>query len=251
MVKVIAHITKLIVATITALLLSSCVFNKNDDNFIFSSTEGSGKVVIQNRDVTQSFDYISASNSLNVIIEQSNRPSITVEADDNLQELIKTEVHNNELELFIDGGVKNATKLKIKVRTPNIKGISTSSSAKVICLNTIKSETINLSASSASSLEVAIEAENTSCETSSAAKIIVSGKTKRLDTDSSSSSNINAKSLIAKHVVAEASSASNTIVNPQQSLQADASSASNIKYINKPSQLSKDTSSAGSVRKSE
>ncbi|OIQ16199.1 MAG: hypothetical protein BM557_10020 [Flavobacterium sp. MedPE-SWcel] len=251
MVKVIAHVTKLIIATITAILFSSCVFNKSDDNLIFSSTEGSGNVVSQNRPVSENFDYISASTGLKVVIEQDNKASITVEADDNLQELIKTEIKGKQLEIFIDGNIKNATKLKVKVRTPNIKGIETSSSAKVISLNTIRSRNISLSASSASSLEVAIDAENASCETSSAAKITVRGKTIQLDTDSSSSSRINAKGLIAKHVVADASSASNTTINPQESLHAEASSASSIKYINTPAQLSKDASSGGSVKKSE
>ena len=251
MIKIIAHITKVIITVITALLLSSCVFSdKNGNHGIFSEkVSGTGNVVKQDRNISQSFTYISASNNLEVILEQSNQTSVTVEADENLQEHIKTEVENNELKIYADANIRNADAKKIVVRTPHIKGISAFSGASVTNSTLLKAETLNLSSSSGSSLNVTIDANNATCETSSGSTITVHGNTIQLTTDSSSGSSLNAKGLTAKNVTAEASSGSNTSVNPQESLEANASSGGSIQYINTPKRLDKDTSSGGSVYK--
>ena len=250
MIKIIVHVTKIIITVITALLFSSCVFSDKNGGSIFSEkVSGTGNVVKQDRNINQSFTYISVSNNLEVILEQSNQTSVTVEADENLQEHIKTEVENNELKIYADANIRNAEAKKIVVRTPQIKGISTFSGASVTNSTLLKAETLNLSSSSGSSLNVTIDANNATCETSSGSTITVHGNTVQLTTDSSSGSSLNAKGLTAKNVTAEASSGSNTSVNPQESLEADASSGGSIQYINTPKRLDKDTSSGGSVYK--
>ncbi|NDI98298.1 DUF2807 domain-containing protein [Flavobacterium sp. LaA7.5] len=254
MIKVIIHITKVIIAVITALLFSSCVFSgengKNGSNGVFSQrVSGNGNVIEQDRNITQSFTYIAAGNGLEVLLEQGNQTSVTVEADENLQQYIKTEVDDNELKIYTDANITNAKAKKITVRMPEIKGISTSSSASVTNKTLIKAENLNLSSSSGSNLNVTIDTENVACESSSGSTITVRGNTTQLTTDSSSGSSLNAKGLTAKSVTAEASSGSNTSLNPQESLNADASSGANIQYITVPKQLNKETSSGGSIYK--
>ena len=251
MIKVIVQITKVIITVITALLFTSCVFSdKNDGHGIFSETvRGIGNVIKQDRNISQGFTYISASNDLEVVLEQSNQTNVTVEADENLQEHIKTEVKNDELKIYTDVNINNAKAKKIVVRMPDIKGISTSSSASVTNKTLIKSENLNLSSSSGSTLNITVDTENVTCETSSGSTTTVRGNTGRLTADSSSGSSLNAKGLTAKSVVAEASSGSSSSVNPQESLEAQASSGGSIQYITVPKQIDKETSSGGSINK--
>ncbi|AXG72779.1 DUF2807 domain-containing protein [Flavobacterium arcticum] len=251
MIKIIVHVAKIIITLITSLLLSSCIFSDKSGNsgVFYEKVKGTGNVVTQDRDITQNFTYIAASNDLEVIIEQSNQTSVAVESDENLQEHIKTEVKDNELKIYTDASITNASIKKIIVRMPIIKGISSSSSASITTNMTLKAETLNLSSSSGSSINITIDTKNVTCEASSGSEIVVSGNTNQLTTDTSSGSSLNAKELTAENVIAEASSGSSTSVNPQESLDAEASSGGSIKYINTPKRLDRDTSSGGSVYK--
>ena len=251
MIKVIIHVAKVVIAVVTALLFSSCVFSdKNGNRGLFKERiNGTGNVITQNRDISQDFAYISASNGLELVVEQSNNTNVTVEADENLQEHIITEVENNELKIYTDVNIMNAKAKKIKVSLPLIKGISASSGASVTNSTIIEAENLNLSSSSGSNLSVTINTENVSCESSSGSEITVRGNTSKLSTQSSSGSSLNAKGLTAKSITSQASSGSSTSVNPQESLEAQASSGASIHYITVPKYLNKESSSGGSVNK--
>ena len=90
MIKIIIHITKFVIATVTALLFASCNFNVN-------SIEGSGHVTTEKRIVQGDFKSIDVSNAIDLVIEQADVTEIVVEADDNLQKDIITKVENGTL----------------------------------------------------------------------------------------------------------------------------------------------------------
>lgn len=238
MVKVIVHVTKAIVAVILTLLCVSCGFERVD---------GSGNVVTQNRNITQEFNAVAASGGLEVIIEQGSERAVIVEADDNLQEHIKTEVTGKELKISSDVNIGSSGAKKVIVKLPAIESIEASSGSNVKSRNTLKNKSINLATSSGSSMEVTVDAKDTTCKSSSGSGLNVSGKTEKLETDSSSGSTLNAKELSANDVNAEASSGSSISVNPLQSLSAKASSGGSVKYVSTPNKLDKKISSGGSV----
>lgn len=240
MIKVIVHVTKAIVAVIASLLFFSCGFD-------FKQVDGDGNVVTKERKLSGNFTKISAGSGLEVIIEQGNGHAVTVEADSNLHQHIKTEVNNGELEIKSDVNIANATSKKVIVRLPNIESIESGSGCAVTGRNTIKANAIMLSSGSGSNMSVAIEAKNATLESGSGSSLKVTGKVDNLTTDSGSGSNMNARELIAKKVTSEASSGSTTVVNATESLTADASSGGTINYVSTPSNLNKETSSGGSV----
>lgn len=242
MIKVIVHIAKAIVAALMSLLLFSCGFEKN-----FKNVDGSGNVITQERPTSKDFKAISVSGGIEVIIEQGNDKSVKVEADDNLQQHIKTEITGDGLSITTDVNIRNAASKKVYVRLPEIESIECSGGAQVTSRQSLKAGTINLSSGSGSSMEVAIDAEHAKCESSSGSSLKINGRAGRLDTESSSGSTLNANKLMANKVTAESSSGSTTIVNPTESLKADASSGSAIYYIKTPGELNKKTSSGGSV----
>ena len=65
-------------------ILASC----NVD--MFNRIEGNRNVISKKRKVNDNFTKIKASTGLDVYITQGNKLSITVEADENLHEIIKT-----------------------------------------------------------------------------------------------------------------------------------------------------------------
>ena len=70
-----------------------------------SLVKGSGKIVVEERDV-QNFEQILVTGAGRVIITQGDSESLTIETDDNLMEYIETEVKGKTLEIgFKDGTV--------------------------------------------------------------------------------------------------------------------------------------------------
>lgn len=241
MIKVIVHFAKVAIAVIAALLAVSCNISG------FKKVDGSGNVVTKTRPAAETFTHISAGGGIEVVIEQGASKSITIEADDNLHEHIKTEIKNGSLEISTDANFRSAKTAKVTVQLPEIEGIEASAGVQVTSKNTLKADAIDLISSSGSGLTVAVTAKTVSCDTSSGSSIKVEGTADKLESDSSSGSTMDAEKLSAKTVIVGASSGSTSIVNPSESLSADASSGGNIQFVKTPNKLDKKTSSGGSV----
>ena len=83
------------------------------------SIEGSGNVTTEKRNVQGDFKSIEVSNAIDLVIEQSDKTEIIVEADDNLQKEITTNVENGNL-LFACkyNSFNNITSKKVTVKMP-------------------------------------------------------------------------------------------------------------------------------------
>lgn len=243
MIKVITLITKFIVITLIALFFGSC----NQISGLGSIT-GSGHVTTEKRTVTGDFKNVEVSNALDLVIEQSDKTEITVEADDNLQKEITTKVENGVLVISCKiGNFVNISSKKITVKMPVIEGLEASSASTINANNTLKGSSLSLTSSSAGSIHVTAEYENIQLTTSSASNQTINGKAIHLETSSSSGSVLNAGELLANEVVANASSGSSTIVSPIVNLKAEASSGGNISYNKSPKSIQKEENSGGSV----
>lgn len=237
MLKIIEHIAKAVIAVVVAILATSCGME----------VQGSGNVVTQSRNANENFTSVSGSRGLEVIVEQHAERSITVEADDNLQEHIKTKIEDGTLKISSDVGIRKAGAKRVIVSLPVIESISSSSGATVKSKNTLKGNSMGLSSSSGSHLEVNVDVTELKCESSSGSELKAYGKTEKLEADSSSGSNINTKELVAKNAEADASSGSHIRLNVTGSLTAEASSGGHVYYINTPGTINKSTSSGGQI----
>ncbi|WP_294966175.1 head GIN domain-containing protein [uncultured Flavobacterium sp.] len=244
MIKIIIHITKFIIATVTALLFASCNFNMN-------SIEGSGNVTKEKRTVQGEFKNISVSNAIDLVVEQSDVTEITVEADDNLQKEIVTKVENGTLIIECKySSFRNITSKTVTVKMPAIHKIEASSASTVETNGLVQGEDITLEVSSAASMDVNIESDRISIDAGSGSSVDIEGKALSLTTSVSSGGSIDAEKLMANDVHADASSGGTISVRPILSLKADASSGGNINYGGNPKTVEKSESSGGNVSKS-
>lgn len=241
MIKIITIITKFILVTLTALLFASC--NQN-------SIKGSGNVTIENRRIEGTFKSVEVSNAIDLVIEQADNTAISVEADDNLQKHITTKVENGVLIVACDyNSFLNIGSKKVIVKMPIIEELSASSAATISNSNTLKSENISIRTSSAAMINIKLKSDNIQCKSSSGSSITLEGLALNLEAISSSGSSINADSLLVNDVTAKSSSGSTISVHPIVSLNAKASSGSNISYENQPKTIRKLVHSGGSVDK--
>jgi hypothetical protein len=240
MIKIIIHITKFIIATVTALLFASCNFNVN-------SIEGSGNVTKEKRIVQGDFTKVSVSNAIDLVIEQSDVTEIVVEADDNIQKEITTKVENGTLIIKCKYSSFGDITKKVTVKMPKINTLTASSASTVSSKGVIESENMELKTSSASTMNVNVESDNISIDSGSGSTVNISGKALTFDTSASSGSSVNAGQLLANDIHAEASSGASVNVHPIVKLKAEASSGGSINYNTVPKTIEKTSKSGGSI----
>jgi hypothetical protein len=238
-------LTKIIASAIVGVMMLSCNFNMN----LSPGVTGNGNVVTVDRTISDNFNQIEVSRGLDVYLTQSDTEDIKVQADENLQDIIKTEVKNNVLKIYADENIRFSQSKKVFVNFKTITHISSSSGSDVFSTNTITAETLELSTSSGSDMELNIDTELVNCDSSSGSDLKLSGKTHKLIAHASSGSDIKAGNLNAVSSQVKASSGADITVNTSKELIAKASSGGDIKYYGNPEKVEKSDSASGSVRK--
>ncbi len=221
---------------LVSLTLSSCLYG----------IRGNGKVVRNERQLA-SFESISASAGLEVILSQDSIAKVIVEADSNLQEIIKTEVSNGELKIFPKKRISFCESKRILVTFKTIHAVEASSGAEVKSKMELKIPSLQISVSSGANIELKVAANKLNVEGSSGGNLNLSGTTESLDVDGSSGTNIRAKDLISKTCNAGASSGANLKLYVTEKVNAQASSGGNIKISGNPKEHDVQKSSGGNV----
>lgn len=232
-------IIKLVVASILAVVMSSCNIN--------FGVKGNGHVKTVERTVTGTYDEIEVSRGLDVYLTQGDTESIKVQADENLHDIIKTKIEGNVLKIYAEENISFSEVQKVMVSFKNVSRISASSGSDVFSTNTFNTESIKLETASGSDMTLDINAKSIDCSASSGSDLKVSGSTINLIANASSGSDIDAKGLKAQTTHVEASSGADISVHTTKELYADANSGGDIKYSGNPSKIKKNDSVSGSI----
>ena len=235
-------IAKYLVVLLISILCLSCNFDFN-----ISGVKGNGNVVTESRLSDVNFNKIDASEGLDVYLTKSTSTAVKVQADENLQELIETEIKDGVLYIHTKEAIGKFRAKKVLVNFTNLNEISSSSGAKIHTTNFILSDNIVVKASSGSHQKLAIKVSTINCKTSSGANIELDGNTRSINASASSGSVINAHNLIAESCTTKSSSGAHIDVNCKSAINAKASSGSNTSYAGNPTSVTKSKSSAASI----
>ncbi|NQV76819.1 MAG: DUF2807 domain-containing protein [Lutibacter sp.] len=208
---------------------------------------GNGNVISEDRNINSDFDVIKVQQGINLYLTQGNSTELNVEADENILDLLITEVKNGELKVYFDKNVYRAKARNVYLTTNTISKIKTSSGASVKTENTLQVNSLDLDSSSGSSIKIYVNAEEVTSKSSSGADIDIYGKTQTFSANASSGSSIDADKLETVDAYAKASSGANIDVNVSGKFTANASSGGDIDFEGNPTNVDKDTSSGGSV----
>lgn len=190
--------------------------------------QGSGTAKSEQRDVS-GFSKIEAGGAINLEIAIQDNYGVSIEADDNLLQYIKTETSGDTLKIFSEGRISPKTKINVKISMPELSDLDISGASTANVVNA-KSDSLDLTASGAS-------------------KITVSGASASVKADASGASSIDAERLTVEKADVNSSGASRVIVSPSNDLNADASGASSVYYTGDPKNIKQDASGASSIKK--
>lgn len=196
------------------------------------------------------FDAIKATQGIDVYLKPGSKESVRVEVDGIDLDRVYTEVSGGRLKIYLEDGRYRNHSVKVYVTFVELDDISASSAATVISDGTIKGDKLDLSVSSAADIEIDVDVNEIDVSASSAGDIELSGRTKFINASASSAGGVDAYDLEAEQVRARASSAAGVKVYVTDEIDARASSGGSIRYRGNPARSQTDSSSGGSVRRS-
>jgi Putative auto-transporter adhesin, head GIN domain len=215
-----------------------------------SNIHGSGNIVTEKRNVKE-FKGISTGGAYDV--ELTNGPvSVQVEADDNVQQYIVTEVEGGVLKIRSrdNFGLSDAH-VKIYVSASAINMLKSSGAANINAKDLLKSDgKITLETSGAAAIEAEVDAPEVEAESSGASKIELKGRTREYTAKASGSADIKSSGLLTERTDAGASGASSIHVHASVNLTAEASGSASI-YYRGGATVQQKTSGAADVKKEE
>ena len=203
----------------------------------------------ENRSVG-SFKGVKAAEGIDVYLKKGDKEALKVEVTGIKLSDVITEVSGDYLKIHMQEGRYRDRTVKVYVTYVEVSRLSASSASNIFAEGTIKAKSMVLNASSAGTIDVQIEADEVEASASSAAEIELKGKARSVELGASSAGEIDAYELMTEIARAEASSAGDIKLYVTKEINARASSGGGIRYKGNPERSDTNSSSGGSVKKS-
>jgi hypothetical protein len=234
---------KYLTVAVLCLGITACVDGQ------FRKTVYGNKNVVSKERPAGSFTAVRVSSGIDVYLTQGDKMSITVEADENLHEYIKTEVEDGNLKVYADANIREAERKRVYITMKEISSLSTSSAGDIYGESPVKAEDLRLSASSAGDMKLELYAKNVEIDISSSGDITLTGEAGTIDATLSSAGDLNAYDFMVKEAELSVSSAGDADIYVTERLTAHASSAGDVNYKGDPKYVDAHSSSAGGVHR--
>jgi hypothetical protein len=218
------------------LLSVLCVVLPRCSSFILSgpAVAGSGNIVSENRPVSQ-FDRVSVSGSGQLSIVQGDQESLTVETDDNLVPLIKSEVDGGSLTIGSKNvNLKPTKPIHYTLRLKNLKELHLSGSLEAEAQSLRTGQLlVALSGSGSVSVEK-LEAGDLDAQISGSGGIELAGKAGRQEIGISGSGKYRAGNCESQKTAVHISGSGSATVRATSSLDAEVSGSGDVTYYGSP-----------------
>ena len=212
-------------------ILSSCGLD------MLNRIEGNNNVISIDRDIDENFTKVRVSTGIELIIDQGSEVSLTVEADENLHDIIITEVEDGKLKIYTEKNIWKSASKKVYLTVNTLEELKASSGSSIKTSTVLNATNLTVGSSSGASVNLDIKAVNLSSKTSSGASanldvnatnvvsdsssgstMKIKGETSTHETNASSGSSINAYRLVSKNVTAKVSSGASISVYASENI---------------------------------
>lgn len=214
---------------------------------MFNGVSGNRNVVSQDRTISENFTGIKVSTGIDLYISQGSKNQVKVEADENLHDIIITEVVNGVLKVYSEKNVWSAKARKVYVTIKNLELLTATSGSDVYSKGVIETKEISIATTSGADIRIAVNAVSVATSATSGSDINISGVTSNHASSATSGSSIDAYDLESENTIANVTSGADINVHASLKLEARATSAGDIDYRGNPKQINKKSSSGGSV----
>jgi hypothetical protein len=231
------------VILVLTLIFTSCARDVDNKGGI----KGNGVIIKENRTSASNFDTVVASENLRVFIIQSDHFNIVVEADENIINLIGTDINDGKLLIHTHRNIGRATK-KVYISLPNVSSLISSTGSILQTQGALKVDSLSIVSNTGSFLNAEIYAKEVSINGKEGARFSISGEANETSINVSSGSMIDGKELQTINCSAVASYGGSVEIMVSKSLMADSSTGGTISYLGEPI-VDRTKSFSGNVQK--
>ena len=208
---------------------------------------GSGKVESQ-RIAVPSFSRLEVGDTFDVTVSVGQKAAVTVRVDEGHKDELDVRVTDDTLHVGLQSGtsVRDA-KLEADVTVPALSRIDTSGASQVHLSDEIDADSLELVVSGASTLDGAVKISEGRLDVSGASRANLEGSAARLDLSVAGASSVRGVALTAQSLTATLSGASSVELTVTDSLSAEASGASSLRYKGSPQITRQEVSGLSSI----
>jgi hypothetical protein len=208
---------------------------------------GSGNVIVEKRAVT-GFNHVSVGGAGELVVVQGNEESLTIEADDNLLPLIRSEVQNGRLSIGPEHvNLRPSRTIRYRLQCQNLNELQLSGSVRARADN-IKTERLSVGISGSGKITLArLEARAFAMHLSGSGSTLAAGQVETQKVDIRGSGNLHAIDLQCSHADVQISGSGHASLWVTDLLRAHLSGSGDVEYRGRPN-LETHVSGSGHVR---
>ena len=215
--------------------------------------KGNGDMVSMERS-TGDYNAVSVSGFFDVELVAGEEGEVTVEAEENLQEFIITEVKDGTLQIKTKEGVNiqpSMWKEGISITVPitDIEAVSLSGSGEVIGKTLIRTTDFSANMSGSGDIRIEVESDELFANLSGSGDMNLKGSAGRFKVQISGSGDVKAYELEAREVDASISGSADMELTVHEVLKARVSGSGNITYRGNPAKIDSKSSGSGDISK--
>ena len=219
----------------------------------FASTTGSGNVATETRNVA-SFQAISASGAIDVLVKQGSTQSLQVTADDKLLPLLETIVESSSEGATLKVGWKKSSpslprgRVQINVVMPQLSAVSTAGAGD-IRVESFSTPALKLAVAGAGDIRVqGLRTDELAVSVSGAGDVAASGSAPRVRIKIAGSGDVRMADLKADEVSVTIAGSGDAVVNAERKLDVRIAGSGDVSYSGAAT-LKTSVAGSGSVKK--
>ncbi len=215
----------------------------------FGKIKGNGNVITEKRS-TEAYDGISVGGSFEVKLVSGSEGNITLEGEENILEVVETEVKNGQLKIRFRDHANVQTHKRIKVTVPfkDLSSVTLAGSGEVYSDVTVHAPTFEAKVSGSGNIRIPVEAQKTIAHVTGSGDINLSGKTEDLEVKVTGSGDFDGRGLSSNNTSASVTGSGDITVVSNQKIYATVTGSGDIRYLGNPGKEDIKVTGSGKVR---
>lgn len=230
----------IILLTIAAFLLMQCEFLEDFE-------KGNGEIVIEKRSVGD-FDGLRIAGNFEVILEESEQPTVRINTDENLLDFIDTEVRAGILNVTQEKKLISKSKIRIIVNYQELKEIRAMGAALIKNEDYLSSEDLEIVMEGAGAVDLKIISEKLKVELSGAGVISLAGEVHEQELNLMGAGKLEAFDLDSKECDVSVGGLGGAEIYVTEKLNATIEGVGSIKYDGQPEDINTEIKGLGRIK---
>lgn len=221
-----SHITR-------AAILSGALLLAASSAFALGSRESAGSGIVRTESRTvAAFTAIVIEGSGNVTLSQGSSQSLSVETDDNLLPLVRTEVRTGVLYLGFKEGVKpvHLSQLEFLISVPKLTAVKISGSGNLHATSLIRADALTLEISGSGGIYSELDVGRLGVTISGSGGMTAEGRAEQLSVTISGSGSVQAHDLVSGTAEVSVNGSGEAVINARRTISINVSGSGRVAY---------------------